>query len=372
MSVQVNLLAVPVPAGVDGESQSGLQMANPRIYGALAHKPGNRIAAMVMHPTSNFMGHYLLHPMAEAGVDILGLNSRYVANDSTLIMERVIQDAGAGVKALRERGYDKVFLIGNSGGAGLMSFYQAQAENLTVTATPAGDPVALEKDQLPPADGIAICSGHLGRPLLLAGLIDPSVIDEFDPVAANPAWDIYDERTQRPFSPAFMDRYRKAQGERMQRITRRARERLAYLRGNGISDDEAFVVYRTYADPRYMDITLDPNDRQPGGTHRGANPRKVNYGPNTLGRFTSLTSWLSQWSPDSNAQGPADLARTKVPVLQLEYTGDDSVFPSAVAAWADAAKGRLTSCQIKGANHYLKGQPELLSQVVRELSQWMH
>src|SRR5688500_15099294 len=138
MSVQVNLLAVPVPAGVDGESQSGLQMANPRVYGALAHKPGNRIAAVVMHPTSNFMGHYLLQPMAQAGVDILGLNSRYVANDSTLIMERVIQDAGAGVKALRERGYDKVFLIGNSGGAGLMSFYQAQAENLTVSATPAG------------------------------------------------------------------------------------------------------------------------------------------------------------------------------------------------------------------------------------------
>lgn len=371
MSVQVDLMAIPVPAGVEGESQSGLQMANPRIYGALAHKRGNRVAAIVMHPTSNFLGHYLLQPLAAAGVDTLGLNSRYVANDSTLIMERVIQDTGAGVKALRERGYDKVFLIGNSGGAGLMSFYQSQAERLTIEATPAGDPVAIEKDHLPPADGVAICAGHLGRPRLLAGLIDPSVIDEHDPIAANPALDIYDQRTPRPFQSAFVEQYRAAQWERMRRITRRARERLAYIRGNGIANDEAFVVYRTYADPRYLDVMLEPNDRQPGGTHRGADPRKVNYGPNTLGRFTTLTSWLSQWSPDSNAHGPSDLARTTVPVLQLEYTGDDSVFPSAVAAWAEAAKGRLTSRQIKGANHYLKGQPELLTQVISELSQWM-
>ncbi|WP_028223412.1 alpha/beta fold hydrolase [Paraburkholderia oxyphila] len=370
-SVQIDLLAIPVPAGVEGESQSGLQMANPRIYGALAHRPGNRVAAIVMHPTSNFLGHYLLEPLATAGVDILGLNSRYVANDSTLIMERVIQDVGAGVKAMRERGYDKVFLIGNSGGAGLMSFYQAQAENLTVKATPAGDPVALDKEQLPPADGIAICAGHLGRPLLLAGLIDPSVIDERDPVSANPELDIYGAGTQRPFGQEFMERYREAQWNRMQHITKRARERLAYIRRNGIANDEAFIVYRTYADPRYIDVTLDANDRKPGGTHRGTDPRKVNYGPNTLGRFCTLTSWLSQWSPDSNAQGPSDLARTTVPVLQLEYTGDDSVFPSAVHAWANAAAGRLTSQQIKGANHYLKGQPELLKQVVHELSTWM-
>jgi hypothetical protein len=370
-SVTTDLLAIPIPAGVEGESQSGLQMANPRIYGALAHKPGNRAAAVVMHHTSNFLGHYLLQPMAEAGVDVLGLNSRYVANDSTLIMERVIQDVGAGVKALRERGYDKVFLIGNSGGAGLMSFYQSQAENLTITQTPAGDPVALEKDQLPPADGIAICAGHLGRPLLLSGLIDPSVIDEKDPVSADPALDIYDERNPRPFDSDFVTRYRAAQQARMRRITDWAYRRLAYVRGNGIANDEAFTVYRTYADPRYIDRTLDANDRAERNSHRGADPRKVNYGPNTLGRFTTLTSWLSQWSPDSAAQGPADLAKATVPVLQLEYTGDDSVFPSAVQAWAAAAGSRLTSERIVGANHYLKGQPELLAQVIGNLRSWM-
>jgi hypothetical protein len=146
-SVQLDLVALPVPPGVEAESQSGLQLGNPKIYGALAHREGNRSAAIVMHPTSNFMGHYLLEPMARAGIDLLGLNSRYVANDSTLIMERVIQDLGAGVRYLRERGYAKVFLIAIRA-VRRLAFYQSQAEHLTLSTTPAGDPVSLAPEQL--------------------------------------------------------------------------------------------------------------------------------------------------------------------------------------------------------------------------------
>jgi hypothetical protein len=370
-SVQLDLVALPVPPGVEAESQSGLQLGNPKIYGALAHREGNRSAAIVMHPTSNFMGHYLLEPMARAGIDLLGLNSRYVANDSTLIMERVIQDLGAGVRYLRERGYAKVFLIGNSGGAALMAFYQSQAEHLTLSTTPARDPVSLAPEQLPPADGVAIAAGHLGRPRLLTGLIDPSVIDEADAVSADPALNIYDERITRPFVPEFIERYRAAQQARMHNITDRVRRRLAFIRRNSIANDEAFIVYRTYADPRYIDSTLDTNDRRPVSNHRGADPRKTNYGPNTLGRFCTLTSWLSQWSPDSNSKGPEDLKCTRVPLLQLEYTADTSVFPSAVKAWSDAGSGRIENVSVKGATHYLVNQPELLTQVITTLSDWM-
>ncbi len=365
------LLAIPVPVGVEGESQSGLQLGNPRIYGTLESRPGSRVCAVVMHPTANFLGHYLLKPLAEAGVDVLGLNSRYVANDSTLIMERVIQDLGAAIRTLHSRGYEEVYLIGNSGGAGLMAFYQSQAERLTVTHTPAGDPVSLESEQLPPANGIAIVAGHLGRPLLLTGLIDPSVIDETDPLAADPALDIYDPQIARPFGAGFIERYRAEQVARMERITVRARRRLHHIRGNDIADDEAFVVYRTYADPRYVDPQLDPNDRSAVSGHRGADPRKTNYGANTLGRFCTLTSWLSQWSPDSHAKGPDDLRRTSVPLLQLAYTADASVFPSAVQAWSEAGGDRIEDVAIKGATHYVAGQPELLNQVVQALSGWM-
>jgi pimeloyl-ACP methyl ester carboxylesterase len=367
---EFELVVIDVPAGVEGENQSGLQLGRPRIYGALSRGHGNRIAAIVMHPASNFMGHYLLAPLPAAGVDVLGLNSRYVGNDSTLIIERVIQDLGAGLKYLRERGYERVYLLGNSGGAGLAAFYQAQAEQLTISTTPAGDTVCLRPDELPPADGIAIVAGHLGRPMLLSGLVDPSVIDERDAISADPKLDMYDSRNGPPYQADFMAKYRSAQMLRMQRITAWVRQRLAYLRDNGIANDEAFLVYRTYADPRYLDLSLDANDRIVGGD-RGANARKTNYGANTLGRFCTLTSWLSQWSPDSQATGPADLTRTTVPLLQLEYTADASVFPSATQAWNQAAGGRMETVPIKGATHYLANQPELLRQVWRTLAEWM-
>jgi alpha/beta superfamily hydrolase len=127
----LKLVTIDVRPGAAMESQSGLQNLRPRIYGAMSTPAdGNRnVAAIVMHPTSNFMGHYLLQPLAERGIACLGLNSRYAGNDAMLLMEQVIQDLGAGVAWLREQGYRKIVLIGNSGGAALCSFYQAQAAN---------------------------------------------------------------------------------------------------------------------------------------------------------------------------------------------------------------------------------------------------
>src|SRR5512135_1931456 len=99
----LQLAVIDVKPGAALESQSGLAMLRPRIYGAWRAAAGRqRVAAIVMHPTSNFMGHYLIEPLAKRGVACLGLNSRYVNNDTMLLMERVIQDLGAGVRFLRE------------------------------------------------------------------------------------------------------------------------------------------------------------------------------------------------------------------------------------------------------------------------------
>ena len=135
MSV-LQLIVLDVPSGAQMESQSGLFKNNPKIYGALAGKPNGKVGAIIMHPTSNFMGHYLLEPLAQMGISCLALNSRFINNDSVLIMEQVLLDLGAGVKFMRQH-FETVILLGNSGGAALMSFYQAQAENPSITLTPA-------------------------------------------------------------------------------------------------------------------------------------------------------------------------------------------------------------------------------------------
>jgi len=357
---------IDVPPGVALESQSGLQMARPRIYGALVGPATSRVGMIVMHPASNFMGHYLLDAFARRGVQVLALNSRYVNNDTTLVMERVIQDLGAGVAFMRRRGVEHLTLVGNSGGASLVCLYQSQAERLTIEATPAGDPVALDPSQLPPADAIALAAAHPGRPQLLGRWLDASVVDERDPLAALPEFDIYDAGRTVPFDDAFVVRVRARQRARHDAITAYVRRRLAFLRSRPDGPrDEALVVHRTYADPRFVDVSIDANDRAPGG-NRG-DPRAVNYGPNCLGRYSTLTSWLSQWSSASCADGPADLAATSVPVLQLEYTADQAVFPSDIAAWSRAAGDREQHHVVKGATHYLTGQPRLLDEVAGHL-----
>lgn len=363
------LVVLDVKPGGAMESQSGLQMKRPRIYGALARAPGSAVAAIVIHPTSNFMGHYLMPHLPAAGVSLLALNTRYVANDSMLLFERVIQDLGAGVRFLRGEGFRKIVLLGNSGGASTVALYQAEAETLTIADTPAGDPIDVSPEDLPPADGIALFGAHPGRMHIMEAWIDASVIDEADPLSADPALDVYDPAHGPPFSAGFVARVRAAQKARVARITARAQARLRHLRARADGPrDEAFVVYRTMADPRVLDRTLDPNDRPPESIW--GDPRAINYGANNVGRFTTLTSWLSQWSAESRADGPRCLARTSVPVLNLEFSADSAVFPGDVRLWSEAAGDRETYRKIAGATHYMDGQPGLLAETVEAIASW--
>lgn len=374
---ELQLAVIDVKPGAAHESQSGLQMLRPRIYGAWRQPAGpKRVAAIVMHPTSNFMGHYLIAPLAARGIACMGLNSRYAGNDTLLLMERVIQDLGTGVQFLRAQGYERVVLIGNSGGGSLAAFYQAQAEHLTITHMVDGDPAHLSPADLPPVDGIALCAAHEGRSHLMRRWIDPSVTDEHDPLSVDLALDMYDARNQ-PFTPDFLACFDAAQAARLERIEAWVDARLARLRAEktpGSPRDEVFVIHRTHADPRCIDLSIDANDR-PVGSVWGAGAdgaRAVNYAASQMGRITSLTAFLSQWSQRSRADGPSNLARTSVPVLLCTYTADSSTFPSTRDAWLRAAAGRIHNVDITGGNHYLAGQPALVEQVADEMAPWMH
>ncbi len=365
------LLRIDVKPAGPHESQSGLQMLRPRIFGALVEPAGvdrrRSVAAIVIHPASNFHGHYLIEPLAARGVACMGLNTRYVNNDATLLMERVIQDLGAGVGRLRELGYRKVMLIGNSGGAALVSFYQAQAENLTVTHLAHGAPIALAPQDLPPADGIALAAAHAGRTTLLREWIDPAVIDENDPAQSDPELDLYDPSRAVPLDPDFLARFRAAQRARFQRIEGWVTERLERLRtGVGPLVDQPFVLHRTHAEPRCIDLTIDANERKPGSVW--GDPRAVNFAANSMGRFNTLTGFMSQWSSRSQADGPSNLALTSVPVLHLTHCADQSVFPSTVRQWLAAAPGRIRNVDIHGGDHYLIGRPDLVSRVADEMA----
>ena len=368
---ELRLAAIDVKPGAALESQSGLQMLHPRIWGAWREPASRgRVAAIVMHPASNFMGHYLIAPLAARGVACMGLNSRYAGNDTLLLMERVIQDLGAGVAFLRAQGYAKVLLIGNSGGAALSAFYAAQSQHIMATEFVHGGPTQLLPADLPPIDGLALCAAHEGRSRLLARWIDPAVVDENDPLATEPALDLYAGQVQPPFDTGFLERFTAAQAARLARIEAWVDRRLALLRAAhgpfSPAADQVFTVHRTHADPRCLDLSLDPNDRALGSVW--GDPKTVNAGAYAMGRVSSLTGFLSQWSTRSQADGPSNLARCTHPVLLLNYTADQSTFPSTRDRWIGAAQGRIRSTDIRGGNHYLAGQPALVQEVADQIA----
>jgi alpha-beta hydrolase superfamily lysophospholipase len=82
---------------------------------------------------------------------------------------------------------------------------------------------------------------------------------------------------------------------------------------------------------------------------------------------------LSQWSlDDANACGPSSLAQVSVPVLVVGNTADDACTPSHTKALFDAvsheSKARV---DIKGANHYYMGQPELAKEATQRVMAWL-
>lgn len=327
-----------------------------------------------MHPASTLQLLPVPRALPTYGIHVLCAGSRYPKNDTALIMEKVILDLGAWVRAAKEEwGYETIILGGWSGGGSLSLFYQAQAENPTITETPAGDPVDVVGAGLIPADAMTFQAAHLSRAKTMTEWIDPSVKDELNPEDRDPALDMYNPDNGPNYDKAWLARYREAQIERNRKITRWVRETLEDLKGRGGKEIErGFVVHRTMADPRFLDSTIDPNDRKEKWCYLG-DPETVNSGPVGLGRFSTLRSWLSQWSyDDSRADGPANAAKISVPFLAIENSADDGVpQPHTPTIFAAAASQDKQHAVIKGATHYYLNQPELMAEAINLTLDWM-
>jgi pimeloyl-ACP methyl ester carboxylesterase len=328
-------------------------------------------AAVIVHPTSNFLGHYMLGALADSGIDAVGMCTRYVGNDSMLLMENCVLDVGAAVHYLRRDGYKKVLLVGNSGGGGLAALYQSQAESPTITQTPAGDPPDLTTASLPPVDGVVFLMAHPGRSVVFTEWIDPAIADEMRPFDRVAELDMFNVDNGPPYSKAFLERYRASQIARNRRITVWVREQLARLeQWSGQVRDLPFTVHATVSDPRFLDLTIDPSDRAPS-TPWGP-PAMATYSPVSLGHQSSLRSWLSQWSiDDSNGDGRVHATRIGVPVLVLYGSADELCFPSQAQSFFDAVPHQKKAIQrIDGATHYFEGRPDLVKSAAGDIAEW--
>jgi len=189
------------------------------------------------------------------------------------------------------------------------------------------------------------------------------------------------------YDPAWVERYRAAQIERVARIDAVAkesidasREVLADLQTVNKGDDPAawrelrrravftkyLTIYRTLADPAYLDLSIDPDDRAMGSLFAFPDPFDANYGRGGLARTMTARGWLSTWSGLSSGARLADtMPQVKVPTLLIHPTADTEIRVwQAKEIVAAAGAADVTYIEMQGALHYLEGdRPEALGHV---------
>lgn len=323
-----------------------------KVTGVLRRVPGAHTVVALMHPRQDLTHHALVPELLMRGFAVWTQGARSVNQDVSLVHEQALLDVAAGQVFLRERGFEHVVTLGHSGGGTLFAFYHQQAgraPSARIAKTPAGRPIDLAGASMPVPDGAVFMAPHPGQGVLLSRLIDPSVLDEDDPLSTDPALNPFDPANGfRPppasstYSTDFVGRYRAGQSARIARLDAVAAERVAAASaarrrfgesGDAVDRRAALVprvltVYRTDADLRFMDLSLSPNDR-PYGSLFGRRPDLTNYGLVGFGRFATPHAWLSTWSVNhSNANFVGCAPGVTAPTLFVELTGDSACFPS--------------------------------------------
>jgi dienelactone hydrolase len=353
----VDLEAYPIVFQAEraGDRYGGVDNVVLESYRYVPSGSASDTVVVFMHPVGGLTYLPFLRDLARHGVPVISCGNRYRGSDATLLVENYAVDLHECIRhAKRKFGYRRIVLGGWSGGGAPAVFYQAEAEQPTVTEAPGGGGPNLVEAGLEPADALLLVAAHAGRPTVLREFIDPSVVDEDDLSVRDPSLDLYDPDNpeQPPYTASYIERYRAAQLARVRRITAWVRDRLSES-----ADDRGFVVHNTMADPKWLDPSIDPNDRPPGTCFMG-DPRRANDAPAGVARFSSLRSWLSQWSvDDSNADGPRCAARVTVPALVVTNSADDACTPSHSAALYDGFRHRdRAQVTIAGATHYYLGE----------------
>jgi len=348
-----------------------------QVTGYLFRRGGEKTVVCAMHPRELSVPQYLVPEVLMGGCAMWVQAARSPGNDIRLEHESALLDLAAGQKFLRgEAGFAKTVLQGTSGGGPLAAFYCQQAARSAdqrIKRSPAGRPTGLETATLPRPDGVILVSSHLGQGRLLMNCLDPSVIDEQDPLQTDESLSAFNAANgfKRPpesssYDADFLKRYRMAQRERVARIdafakahvARRAEARKRMKEQPSRADailaaySPIFTVWRTDADPRCFDLSLEPSDRA-YGTLWGGNPIASNYGSVGFARVCTPESWLSNWSAlSSNASMEACAPNIGQPTLMIEYTGDNSVFPSeADAIFGSIGAASKTRHKIHGNHH---------------------
>lgn len=203
------------------------------------------IGILLMHSDADYLDFIPGPEMAKRGYTVLA------ANPYGGTLENKLLGVRDGINLLKGiPGVKKVAVIGHSGGATLMSAYQAVAENgVKVFRTEGMFYKIPDIGDLPAADAVMLLDSNWGNGTMTLMSLDPAIMDEENGITVDPSLDLYDPKNG--FDPngshydeAFVTRFLNAQGMRMNKLILKAVERLhAIESGKGrFNDDEPFFV----------------------------------------------------------------------------------------------------------------------------------
>lgn len=179
---------------------------------------------LVMHSDEDYLDMPTGEQLAKRGFRVLCAN--------VMVKEGLFFTQVDKMKAVKSavaylRGLDRVkniILMGHSGGATLMTAYQAVAENgPQVFQGPEKFFPYPDDTRLPPADGVMLLDANWGNAAMQLFSLDPAVISEDDGMHLNPAYNLFEEangfrKDGSTFSDEFIQRFQKKQGERNNQI----------------------------------------------------------------------------------------------------------------------------------------------------------
>lgn len=349
----------PLP---DGTRQTNVRLQaedNGHSSGILYTRGGERTAVVFNHPRADFSSHYLTPFLVEAGYAVYGGQTRYLGNDVNCEHECLCADLAAQVHYLRAEGFEHVVLCGNSGGGPLSTFYMAQANTPVgkrLTHTAAGNSYDLNEVDLPQVDGLINLAGALSEGALALANLDPSVIDEDDPLSCDPRLDMFNPANgyRKPpesshYAQEFLDRYRAAQAARCRRIDAKALQEVERKRkARALMDQPGFAelpleeqneitrlavacntlaIYRTMADPALTDLSIHPNKRAILGLMQ-PDPQVANWSIPGFVQMMTAEGWLSTWSGlSTQVDMHRDARKVTQPLLSITFSADVTILP---------------------------------------------
>lgn len=373
--------------------------------GVLYSTGEERTVVVISHPRADVSRHFIISTVLEAGFAAYAHQCRGLNNDVAAIHEKLVLDIATGLKYLREvRGFEKIVFFGMSGGGALFCFYQEQSSIAPpgrLRDTAAGDPNDLNLVDLPKADGMALLAFHPGEGLFMMQAIDPSVVDESDPLSIDPSLDMYnpDNGFREPpqvssYREEFIARYRAAQVARVAGLDAIARGYIAEQnRFKALQMEPKFkelplheriyierravvgrymIIYRTEADPACCDTSLfAAESTRTVGSMLGPRPDIVNYAEGGLARYLTPRAWLSSWSGlSSRAAMPKNIRSIAEPTLMLCFTRDNGCFPSQARQMFADSPAKDKEFGLIDADHY--GYPLVQRTAAgKRLTEWM-